>query len=529
MYKKSAIFFLCISLSLQAETSSYFNWSSWGNYGNTLLEKIRNNRLITSIMVGGVALGLTYYARPQLFNKNYWWASAPTKKEKEEKSEEAETSIGLETFASLTTKSQQFNDKIGNFPTQNNRIANIAGDDKAKQNRIAEQANSVRPIIHQKIMPLIDQFLQYKKTYGTLQEQTLYANMNQSAFIDRLLTKRPLCFYKITSDDVYKLKNGKSGWGGFENIQNSIHEPLLLHDYISYDEMQISALLGVSVPTFFINNGNRNNEAVVEKSGTYEQEGVYIGLVGARFEKPGFMEWQHMVVTHDQNTQDNGYGSDNKDQKAALLKIWADFYGQEYFKTYAEVVDEIKQNNEQKRYQKCWQNNFLDLEIYKQRLAVVLEPFFCDANQRGIQESKKTYCHVVGLGLGVWVLAQKAQEAIFVEACLDVLKKYDFKNISAVDFSYIDKPENFEYDGSTKIYFSKRNPADKLKEEHAGNLLVAMYAWDSNAYPGNEYWNGDLTGSGDPAAACCSTIAELQNPDINSNVSSASLISYPKN
>jgi hypothetical protein len=44
---------------------------------------------------------------------------------------------------------------------------------------------------------------------------------------------------------------------------------------------------------------------------------------------------------------------------------------------------------------------------------------------------------------------------------------------------------------------------------------VASYAWDGNAFPGNEYWKGFLSSSGDPAAACCSMIGELQNAWIN--------------
>ena len=43
--------------------------------------------------------------------------------------------------------------------------------------------------------------------------------------------------------------------------------------------------------------------------------------------------------------------------------------------------------------------------------------------------------------------------------------------------------------------------------------MVAQYAWDGNAFPGNEYWLGMLTASGDPAAACCSNVPELQGGD----------------
>lgn len=62
-----------------------------------------------------------------------------------------------------------------------------------------------------------------------------------------------------------------------------------------------------------------------------------------------------------------------------------------------------------------------------------------------------------------------------------------------------------------------RNPATKLSGVDEGKLLCAMYAWDGGAYPGNEFYEpyGMLSGSGDPAAACCSTITELGNPEIN--------------
>ena len=168
-------------------------------------------------------------------------------------------------------------------------------------------------------------------------------------------------------------------------------------------------------------------------------------------------------------------------------------------------------------------------------MKLVLKPFLMDANERAMREGKKAYCHLVGLGLGVWQVLPN-QPALLVETCMYLLVELALPYISDVDFSYFPislKLPNLPHiqDGvvlkygtnDIKVHFSKRNPADKLAGIHQDKLLVATYAWDGNSYPGNEYWKGMLWASGDPAAACCSTIAELQNPLINPSVSSATL------
>lgn len=420
-------------------------------------------------------------------------------------------------FQILVDASNSFNNNVCRFPTQNNRISQVAGKDQVRQRKIVEHAIDTYPLIHKDVLACLNKFLEFKKQHGTEVEKKLYSSMTLEQFIMRLLEKRPLMF--MAPVDKYLLQNGVSGHGGFEKIGTKEEQkPLTLEDYLSYDEMSLAALIGMSVPTYFINNGTRNNQGTKMAAGSFEEEGVYVGLVGARFEKPDYMEWQHMIITPQQNIAENGYGFDACDK--GLLAIWSNLYGFK-FPTFAQA-----QQDTTGRFILLKNGFYFDTVVYKKRIRLVVEPFLKDANTRAQKLNKKAYVHVVGLGLGVWQIDKK-QEELMLEVYDRLMCKTHFSYISDIDFSWFSlNSDEFQKirnrllcksnnNGHINIHFSKRNPADKLTGDNTGKLLVAMYAWDGNAYPGNEYWFGMLAASGDPAAACCSTIAELQNSKIN--------------
>jgi hypothetical protein len=157
--------------------------------------------------------------------------------------------------------------------------------------------------------------------------------------------------------------------------------------------------------------------------------------------------------------------------------------------------------------------------MYKARCRVTAEMFLLEANARAADAGQKAWAYVVGLGLGVWQHTSEQRE-LYVSAWGEALDALGLAHVGTVEFAYISdvsaqvqaEVRDLAARKGIKVVFSRRDPAEKLQN---GELLVLSYAWDGNAFPGNEYWLGSLTGSGDPAAACMSTVAELHNPLVN--------------
>eukprot|EP00047_Mylnosiga_fluctuans_P004365 m.234127 g.234127 ORF g.234127 m.234127 type:complete len:781 (-) comp12613_c0_seq1:77-2419(-) len=443
------------------------------------------------------------------------------------KPEETYGATGVVTELLLRHGVENFIRECGGFPRRldNDIFGSVLKD------KIAETvafANRVYPIIDASVRTLIEEFLQDRIKNGYDPEKSFYPGMTVNQFIHRLLIKRPLAF--VGEGDSYKLRSGQTGYGTFESIHYTEHG-IKLADYISYLEMPIAALIGVSTPVHFINSGSRHNYGRADSADNHEPTGIYVGLVGARFEKKGRMEWEHMLITREQNIAERGYGLNATPNEE--LAVWARFYEQPtdptsklaYFPSYAEAERDAPAHPERYLNIKTYQEEYyLNIRVYKLRMLKSLQPFFLDADVRAGALGKFAYTHVVGLGLGVWQLAGE-QARYFVDVVAAIIKANKLPHVAVVDFSWFprevvscgDVPSGgtlHDADGHPiTIMFSKRDPAEKLSDPQ--HLLVAMYAWDSNAFPGNEYWQGSLSASGDPAAACCSTIPYLQNPYIN--------------
>ena len=461
----------------------------------------------------------------------------------------------------LIEKSKEFG-KLNRFGSTNTTCEKLLERGYEKE-ILLENAKSAYPIVHHKVLKLIEDFLELKKKHGTPIEKNIYNNLKTSEFIDRLLTKRPLVF--VGQRDTYILRDGKKEGVAFEDWHTlgskNEKDPLVMADYLTYDEGKVAALLCASTRTVNINKGDRKNSGVVQEDGNYEKEGVIVGLVGPRMNKSNALESQEMRVNEEQNIPKNGY--DEKGVVKHVLKLFANFYGIKHLPTFKELEASYrKSRGEEYITEKVWKVfsrkvksdlhldyeeisglynscQFLHIPAYRQRNRIAIETLLVEANYRASQLDKKAYVHVVGLGLGVWRIYNRQVE-IFTREVVETAADMNLPDISDIDLSWVinekecqPKTKSTQLSGSevgchdtkllsgdtipgtkTVLHISTRDPWEKL-DQVVDKVVVASWAWDGMSFVGNEYWAGSLASSSDPAAACCTQMPELLNPLVN--------------
>lgn len=365
--------------------------------------------------------------------------------------------------------------------------------------------------MHPRLPMLITAFLQYKRKFGSKIERALYQDMSQPDLVARLVKNRPLHF--VQTHDWTALRDCRCTQGGVFDSEKEwlrvgtadehLNKFIKLEDYLSYDEMMLSSLIGTSGPTFFVNTGTRKNCAQLDPTVPHQGRGIIVGLVGARFAKPGQMEHALMLPPE--------VLSKSRQQDAGVTKMFQAFFSEKSAGGKSKV------------------------SMYKSRMRIPIETLLLEADDRAAQAGKTAYVHLVGLGLGVWAVST-FQRQWYVEEVTDCLTRLHLKHVSTLEIAWVAAPaktaEACKAAGAAvgiNVLFNKRAPSARLDTDE---LLVRSWAWDSNSLPGNccvcltglsvtnpsvgnEYWSGILDDTDDPAAACSSTIAELQNPFVN--------------
>lgn len=427
-----------------------------------------------------------------------------------------------------------------NVPSTNNSLEDVARGQSTRALQISCFAQDVGTFYHASVSDLLLQFLEFRRAHGTQVEKSLYQNMTTSQLVTRLLKNRPVVF--MDADDQYELHTGQTGQGSqnFVNIGTSLERPpLVLSSYLSYAEMQVSALLGISVPTFFINDGGRDNRGVPAPPGTFEDQGVVVDQVGCRFERPQLMEWQHMVVTREQNTAANGYGRNSS--TSSPLSMWSRLYNVTHFPTYAEAIAAMRAPGGEEKFVVAVPLpggghapsdsprgglTVLNIAVFRARYRLQAIAFLGECSRRALSGSG-AFCQVQeSVATEPWWALDLRQALWMLQSFRQALATGFYPGVRVLNFgggwniTFFKRvfPETSALRtpwGAVEVRCEDRAPASRLRGADEGLRVVYQFAGDSNAYAGNEFWLGEFGSSGDPAAAISSLLPWLQNRDVH--------------
>ncbi|XP_070496219.1 uncharacterized protein [Chironomus tepperi] len=450
------------------------------------------------------------------------------------------TEVVTQEFEEMKARHEEFISHLSVFVRniKKNVFYHVLDDQRTKE-KMVNMALETRPFLAKEIWDLLDDFMDFMRNLPRIEGKNyteVYKNFSKPDLVKRLLFKRPIIF--CGRSDYFMLRyNGENlmeGEGCFNNVAGSLEKQddstPYLREYISYDENLLSSLIGMSTPTFYFSIGSDRYD-IGDTKKPHIDEGILCGLVGARNEKPYFMEHRFVFP------KVKDYDSSHKSDQFWIEKVYRNAFPEKKIPT----VEDIRTKPE--IYDSIYVEGVNEVYLEK-RLMLSILPYIQEAMSRGVEKDRNIFCSVPPIGAGVWAVGVRttAIRRLIVNGVLKFLDSYNDKhklkhlkalalpeiNISFYsEFKFDDNIKEIEINIDEVIITFKRPAEHKLKiinrPRYVAELLpvefrdcisVAGYAWDGNSYPGNEYWNGGM-GSFDPQAIYCSLLGQFQNPEVN--------------
>lgn len=302
-----------------------------------------------------------------------------------------------EYYKQLGTNWDKFSSKFYHQSLVQNRKFNVfkyIPEQFCSTSALTAMAKSTRPFLAKELYERLGSFMTFMKGLPGIEGQkyqSIYDSMTPEMFIKRLLVKRPIVF--LTSDDIYVLRDDMNISSGRHDYKwksltvTADPDPRFnLKEYISYDEMLVSALINVSTPTLFLNGIEKKISPNAQLFGNHEPFGIFCGLVGARLEKGGYME--HRLLYPKDRFEHHCHKSD----EFWIKSIYSDAFPEGKIPT----SDEIKNNS---IYGTIYCDN-INVIFLRKRLLLSAIPFLIESNNRGVEGNVNVASWVAPIGMG---------------------------------------------------------------------------------------------------------------------------------